>query len=87
MSTEEICKFYENITSLDDSSIEQLSAEEIINVLENEEDYEETFNDVDEDDNCTDDLIQLYKYKMTNKNRRNDIDIGLRKSTRKSNRS
>ena len=58
---EEICKLYENRTSLDDTSNEQLSADEIIKLLENEEDNEETFTDVNEDNLCTDDLIQLYK--------------------------
>ena len=87
LSTEEICKLYENRSSLDDTTHEQLSAEEIIRLYENEEDEEETFTDVNEDNLCTDDLIQLYKYKMTNKNQRNDVDIGLRKSTSKSNRN
>ena len=71
MSTEEIIKLYEHRTDLDDDMYKQLSAEEIIKLIENQDD-EETFAD----DSCTEDLIQLYKHKMSNKNKRTEIESG-----------
>ena len=65
---------------------EQLSVEEIIKIIENDEDVE-AFADVNDDDSCTEDLILLYKHKMSNKNKRNEIESGLRKSTRKGSKS
>ena len=41
---------------------------QIIKLIKNEQDDEEAFADVNEDDSCTEDLIQLYKHKMSNKN-------------------
>lgn len=86
LSTEEIIKLYENRTDLDVNMDEQLSVEEIIKIIENDEDVE-AFADVNDDDSCTEDLILLYKHKMSNKNKRNEIESGLRKSTRKGSKS
>lgn len=83
ISTEDIIKYYESRTDLDEIDPEhQLSTDEIIKLYENSDDDEKFPSDAD--DVSTEDLVKLYENKMSNKHQKEDPHLGLIRSTRKS---
>jgi hypothetical protein len=88
ISTEDIIKYYESRTDLDEIDPKhQLSTDETLKLYENSEDDEQSPSDVDADDDVsTEDLVKLIENKMSNKHKKEDANLGLVRSTRKSSR-